>query len=139
MQISDAMHKDANWVAADVPVSDIAKVMHDNDIGAVPIGRNDRLVGMVTDRDIALRVVGQGRDASKTKAEDIMTPHVVYCTSDQAVEDAIHLMDQRKIRRLPVLDENKRMVGMLSLGDVAHAVSRELTGELTRAVAQHHG
>ena len=93
---------------------------------------------MITDRDIALRVVAQGREPSKTSAEDIMTKGIVYCRTNETVEDAIHLMDQKKIRRLPVIDDKKRLVGMLSLGDVSHAVSRELSGELLHAVADHH-
>lgn len=67
-----------------------------------------------------------------------MTPGIVYCQTHQSVEDAIHLMEQKQIRRLPVLDEHKRMVGMLSLGDISHAVSRELAGEAIHAVAEHH-
>jgi CBS domain-containing protein len=138
MQITDAMHKHAEWVSGDTPASEVAALMAKNDIGAVPVGKDDRLVGMITDRDLALRVVAQKRDAARTKAEDVMTPGIVYCMTHETVEDAIHLMDQKKIRRLPVLDENKRMVGMLSLGDVAHAVGRELAGELVRAVSDHH-
>ncbi len=139
MQIANAMHKDADWVTAETPISDVAALMQRKDIGAVPVGRDDRLVGMITDRDIALRVVGEGRDPSKTVAADVMTPDIIYCHDHQSVEDAIHVMDQRKIRRLPVLNDKKRMVGMISLGDIAHSVSRDLTGELTHAVAEHHG
>ncbi len=138
MLIVDAMHKHADWVNADTPVSEIAKIMKRDDIGAVPIGRDDRLVGMITDRDLVLRVIAEGRDIDKTRAEEVMTPGVIYCQTHQTVEDAIHLMDQKKIRRLPVLDEKKRLVGMLSLGDVSHVVSRDLSGELVRAVSEHH-
>lgn len=138
MEISAAMHKQADWASADTPVSELAKIMQTNDIGAIPVGRNDKLIGIVTDRDIALRVVAQGRDPAKTTAEEIMTKGIVYCRTTETVEDAIHLMDQKKLRRLPVIDDNKRLVGMLSLGDVSHAVSRELSGELLHAVADHH-
>jgi CBS domain-containing protein len=138
MEISAAMHRDADWATADTPVSDIAKLMQEHDIGAVPVGKNDKLIGMVTDRDIALRVVAAGLDPAKTTAKDIMTKGIVYCRTNETVEDAIHLMDQKKIRRLPVIDDNKRLVGMLSLGDVSHAVGRELSGELLQAVADHH-
>lgn len=138
MDISKAMHGPADWADADTPVSEIAKIMEKDDIGAVPIGKNDKLIGMITDRDIALRVVAAGRDPKKTKAEDVMTKGLIYCRTSETVEDAIHLMDQKKIRRLPVLDDKKRLVGMLSLGDVAHSVSRDLSGELLHAVADHH-
>lgn len=138
MKVSDAMHKPAEWVAADTPVSEIAKRMETEDIGSVPVGKDDRLIGMVTDRDIALRVVAKGLDPKKTTAEQVMTKGIVYSTTDSTVADAIHLMDQKKLRRLPILDGNKRLVGMLSLGDVAHSAGLQLTGELTRAVAAHH-
>lgn len=138
MEIAEAMHKQADWASADTPVSEVAKLMQKDDIGAIPVGKDDKLIGMVTDRDIALRVVGEGRDPAKTTAEEIMTRGIVYCRTTETVEDAIHLMDQKKIRRLPVLDENKRLVGMLSLGDISHSVGRELSGELLHAVSDHH-
>jgi len=138
MDIAAAMHVEADWASADTPVSELAKMMEKDDIGAIPIGRDDKLIGMVTDRDIALRVVARGLDPAKTTAGEIMTKGIVYCRTTETVEDAIHLMDQRKIRRLPVIDDDKRLVGMLSLGDISHAVSRELTGELVHAVAEHH-
>lgn len=138
MQISKAMHRTADWVSGDTPVSEVARMMEKDDVGAIPIGRDDKLIGMLTDRDIAVRVVGKGVDPAKTPAEEVMTKGIVWCRTTETVEDAIHLMDQKKIRRLPVIDENKRLVGMLSLGDIAHAVSRELSGELLHAVADHH-
>lgn len=138
MKIMDAMHRNADWASADTVVSEVAKIMAKDDVGAIPVGKDDKLIGMITDRDIALRVVAQGRDPAKTPAEEIMTKGVVYCRTTETVEDAIHLMDEKKIRRLPVIDDNKRLVGMLSLGDVSHSVSRELSGELLHAVAAHH-
>lgn len=139
MKVSDAMHRKADWASADTPIAEIARMMAKDDIGAVPIGDNDRLVGMLTDRDIAVRVVAEGRDPKRTRAADVMTKGVIWCRSSASVEDAIHVMDQKRIRRLPVIDENKRLVGMLSLGDIAHSVSRELSGEILHAVAEHHG
>lgn len=138
MDVSKAMHSHADWVSSDTPVAEVARMMQKDDIGAVPVGEDDRLVGMITDRDIAVRVVAAGRDPERTKVGAVMTKGIVYCRTSETVEDAIHLMDQRKIRRLPVLDDNKRLVGMLSLGDVAHSVGRELSGELLSAVAEHH-
>lgn len=138
MKVSEAMHSPAEWVSADTPVCEIAARMARDDIGAVPIGQDDRLIGIITDRDLALRVVAEKRDPSKTLAEEVMTRGIVYCRTEETVEDAVHLMDQKTIRRLPVLDDQKRLVGMLSLGDVAHKSGLQLTGELTRAVADHH-
>jgi CBS domain-containing protein len=139
MDIAAVMHRNAEWVTADTPVSEVARRMRDADIGAVPVGREDRLVGMITDRDLVLRVLAEGRDPAATLAEEVMTQGIVYCRTGQTVEDAVHLMNQRKIRRLPVLDENKRLVGMLSLGDISHGAGRALTGELAQAVSEHHG
>lgn len=138
MDVSQAMHPHADWASADMPVAEVARMMRKDDIGAVPVGRDDRLVGMLTDRDIVLRVVAAGRDPEKTRAADVMTPSIVYCRTTETVEDAIHLMTQKGIRRLPVLDDRKRLVGMLSLGDVAHAAGRNLSGELLHGVATHH-
>ncbi|EPX83687.1 CBS domain-containing protein [Salipiger mucosus] len=138
MDISEAMHAKADWASADMPVSEVARMMKADDIGAVPVGKDDRLIGMITDRDIALRVVAEGRNPDKTRVEEVMTKDIVYCQTHETVEDAIHLMDQKKIRRLPVLDGDKRLVGMLSLGDVSHSVGRALSGELLHAVSDHH-
>ena len=138
MKVSEAMHAGVEWRSPDTPLAELAALMREHDIGAVPIGENDRLIGMVTDRDIACRGFGAGRDPSSLTARDVMTEGIVYCTANEEIGDAIRIMESRGIRRLPVIDENKRMVGMLSLGDVSHAVSRELSGELVRAVADHH-
>ena len=138
MEIAKIMHAPAEWVEADTPVAEVARRMKDEDIGAVPVGRDDRLIGMVTDRDLALRVLGEGRDPTTTTAEQVMTAGVVWCLTTQTVEDAAHMMEQKKIRRLPVINENKRLVGMLSLGDIADAMPRQLLGEVVTAVADHH-
>jgi len=138
MKVKEAMHEGVEWRAPDTPLVDIARVMKDNDVGAVPIGENDRLVGMVTDRDIACRAVAESRDLSETTAGDVMTKNVIYCMADEEVQDAIRIMENKQVRRLPVIDDEKRMVGMLSLGDLSHAVSYDLSGELAAAVADHH-
>jgi CBS domain-containing protein len=113
-------------------------IMKEQDIGAVPIGENDRLIGMVTDRDIAIRALANGHDASTMTARDVMSPGITYCRSDDTLEDAVRLMEAKKIRRLPVIDANKRMVGILSIGDLSHCCDEELTGELMQAVSEHH-
>ena len=138
MKISKAMHPKAEWASAETPVSEVAKMMEKDDIGAIPVGKDDKLIGMLTDRDIATRVVAKGLDPTKTTAESVMTKGIVWCQTNSTVEDAIHLMDQKKIRRLPVIDENKRLVGMLSLGDIVHSVSHDLSGEILHSVADHH-
>jgi len=138
MKVKEAMHTGVEWCAPDTPVSEIARLMREQDVGAVPIGENDRLVGMVTDRDIVCRSCMNGRDPGMVKAHEVMTSGIIYCVEDQEVSDALHLMEDKKIRRLPVLNDKKRMVGMLTLGDVAHAAPQALVGELCQAVASHH-
>ncbi|AGK56338.1 hypothetical protein HYPDE_23258 [Hyphomicrobium denitrificans 1NES1] len=138
MKVKDAMHKGAKWVGPETPISQVAKMMKDLDIGALPVGKDDRLIGMVTDRDITCRGFTDSADPSKLTAEKVMTKGIVYCTADEDIEDAIRLMEAKKIRRLPVIDDKKRMVGMLSLGDVSYAVARNLSGEVITAVSAHH-
>ncbi len=138
MKVKDAMHKVAVWVEATTPVPTIAQKMRDLDIGAIPVGEHDRLIGMVTDRDIAIRVVANGKDAAGMTARDVMSKGIVFCRDTEDVEDAVRIMEQKKIRRLPVLDGDKRLVGMLSLGDIAHSTARQFSAEALTAVTAHH-
>lgn len=138
MKVKSAMHKGVVWVSPDVSLIDIAKKMHEQDIGALPVGENDKLIGMVTDRDIVCRGIAPGKDLSTLKARDVMTKGITYCNEDHDLQEALELMEKNKIRRLPVIGENKRMVGILSLGDISHAASRELTAGMVKAVSAHH-
>ncbi|HWE21315.1 MAG TPA: CBS domain-containing protein [Hyphomicrobiaceae bacterium] len=138
MMVKDVMHKGAEWVAPQTPVSDVARKMRDLDIGAIPVGENDRLIGMVTDRDIACRAVANGKDPGKVTARDVMSKGIFYCNDTEDLEDALRIMEQKQVRRLPVINDKKRMVGMLALGDVADAASHELSGEVIAAVSAHH-
>jgi CBS domain-containing protein len=138
MKVREAMHKGVQWVSPETKVSELAKLMRDHDIGAIPIGENDRLIGMVTDRDIVCRALADGSDASQLTARQIMTPGIAFCRDEEELAEAVRIMEARRVRRLPVIDGEKRMVGLLSIGDVAHTASRELTGELLHAVATHH-
>ena len=107
-------------------------------IGAIPVGENDKLIGMVTDRDIALRAFDGKRDAKTLTARDVMTKGITWCRDSDKLKDAAQLMEEKQIRRLPVIDDKKRMVGMLALGDLAHATSPGLAGETLAAVSAHH-
>lgn len=138
MKVRKMMHKGVEWVSPDTTVTALAKKMQQFDIGAIPIGENDRLIGMVTDRDIAIRGVADGKDPSKLTARDVMTKGVIYCRDDEDIDEAARVMESKQVRRLPVIDANKRMVGMISLGDVSHAASAKIAAELTRAVSAHH-
>ncbi len=138
MKVKEVMHEGVTWIAPDEPVVEIAKKMRDEDIGAIPVGENDRLIGMVTDRDITCRGTAAGADPNELTARDVMSKGIVFCRDDEDVDDAIHIMEAKKIRRLPVLNEAKRMVGMLTLGDVSSKVADTLAGEVVRAVSAHH-
>jgi CBS domain-containing protein len=138
MKVNRAMHRGVIWVSPDTPITEIAQKMSAENIGAVPIGENDRLIGMVTDRDIVCRGVAKGKDLSALTARDVMTEGITYCMHDSDIEEALELMQKNKIRRLPVIDQNKRMVGILSLSDVSHLASDELTAETMKAVSHRH-
>src|SRR3990172_1615024 len=125
MKVKDAMHKGCEWIAPDTPVPQIAKKMRDLDVGALPVGENHKLIGMVTDRDIACRAVASGKDCAKLTARDVMTKGIIFCRESEELDDAIRIMEQKQVRRLPVINDKKRMVGILSLGDVSHAVSHD--------------
>ena len=138
MKVENIMHKGVEWVSPDTSIVALAKKMQQFDIGAIPVGENDRLIGMVTDRDVVIRGVADGKDPSKLTARDVMTKGVIYCRDSEDVDEVARIMESKQIRRLPVIDANKRMVGMISLGDVSHAASREVAAEVTRAVSAHH-
>jgi CBS domain-containing protein len=138
MKVKDVMHKGAEWVSPETTVSDVARRMRDLDIGAVPVGENDRLIGMVTDRDITCRGVANGQDVARLTARDVMSKGIFYCNDSEELEDALRIMEQKQVRRLPVINDKKRMVGILSIGDVGDAASHELTGEVVASVSAHH-
>jgi CBS domain-containing protein len=138
MKVKEMMHTGVEWAAPDAPVTTLAQKMLRHDIGAIPVGENDRLIGMVTDRDITVRAVAQGKDISKLTARDVMTKGVIWCRDSEDVDDVAYIMEIKKVRRLPVINETKRMVGMLSLGDVSHTASPGITAEVTKAVSGHH-
>lgn len=138
MQVKEVMHRGVEWVTPDTPVPEVAKKMRDLDIGAIPVCEKDRLIGMVTDRDITCRAVANGRDVSSLTAREVMTEGIVYCRDTEDLDDAMHIMEDKQIRRMPAIDENHKMVGMLSLGDLSHGASQQLAGEVLTAVSDHH-
>jgi CBS domain-containing protein len=137
MKVKNVMHHGVEWAEAGTSVAELAMRMRDQDIGCIPIGENDRLIGMVTDRDIALKAVADGRDIASLTAKDVMTKGIVCCRETDEVANAVHIMESRQIRRLPVLNDSKRMTGMLSLGDVAQA-TQKVTAHAMKAISGHH-
>src|SRR6059058_5608968 len=138
MKVKEAMHKGVDWVSPDTPVAELARLMRGHDIGAIPIGENDRLIGIVTDRDIVCRCIAAGLDPKTASARDVMSEGIVFCLEKQELDDAARIMEMKKIRRLPVINGKKRMTGMLSLGDVFNAWPRHLSGEFMECVSTHH-
>ncbi len=139
MKVRDAMHKGVDWVDAGTPITEIARLMAKHDVGSIPVGDQDRLVGMVTDRDIVCNGLAQGDfDPERNTAKDVMTNGIHCCGEDDDLAKAIRHMDQLKIRRLPVINKSKRMVGMLSLGDIGHVASSDLLTHSVKSVSAHH-
>jgi CBS domain-containing protein len=139
MIVKDAMHKGVDWVNPDTPVAELAKLMREHDIGAIPIGENDRLVGMVTDRDIVCKGLAETTfDPRRVTARDVMTPGIHCCREDDDLAKAVRHMEALKVRRLPVINKSNRMVGMLSLGDLSSSASNDLLSECVKSVAAHH-
>ncbi|ACJ00812.1 MULTISPECIES: CBS domain-containing protein [Rhodospirillales] len=119
MQIRDIMTKDVELVNPGTTLKEAARKMRDADTGFLPVGENDRLVGTVTDRDITVRCVAEGADPNSAAVRDAMTDELVFVFDDQDSSEAAQLMSERSVRRLPVLNRDKRLVGVVSLGDVA--------------------
>lgn len=137
MQLKDIMTSDPLVLNPETVLREAAQKMRDLDSGVMPVGEHDRLIGMLTDRDITARATAEGKDPNSTRVGEVMTPDVVYCFEDDDVEVAARTMEQHQIRRLIVLSRDKRLVGIVSLGDLAiHAPSDRLPGEVTEAVSE---
>lgn len=136
MHVRDVMTTPVDLVDATISLAEAAKMMRDDDVGALPIGDSDRLVGILTDRDIVVRCLASGGDPKVATARDAMSSRIVYCFDDQPVEEAADIMSERHIRRLPVLNRDKRLVGILSLGDVwsrgAPAIAADMLQEIAK-------
>jgi CBS domain-containing protein len=139
MKAKEAMHKGVDWVDPDTPIIDLAKLMRQHDIGAIPIGENDRLIGMVTDRDIVCKGLAEDSfDARRATARDVMTPGIHCCREDDDLAKAVRHMEELKVRRLPVINKSKRMVGILTLGDISRSAQSDLLSEILKSVSAHH-
>lgn len=119
MKIKDIMSKKVQIVTPDTLLHDVAKKMQDSDCGSILVAENDRLVGVITDRDLALRCVAESHHPAETTAEQVMTKEILYCHDNDEIEDVALNMTRNKVRRMPVLDKDKRLVGIISLGDMA--------------------
>lgn len=125
MNIRDIMTRNPEYLHLGTTVLEAARRMRDLDVGMMPIGDGERLKGMLTDRDITVRVTAENRDPSATAVEDAMTEEVLYAYEDQDVKEAAKMMEDKQIRRLVVLNRDKKMTGILALGDLATRANEE--------------
>lgn len=138
MKVSEAMTSDVRIASPDQSIQEAASMMAELDSGALPVGENDRLVGMLTDRDIAIRAVARGIGPDATVG-DVMTPEIRYCYEDEDAEDVSRNLAAQKIRRIPVVDRSKRLVGILALGDLARKSSNGSVAETLSAISRPGG
>ncbi|RIK85172.1 MAG: CBS domain-containing protein [Hyphomicrobiales bacterium] len=138
MRVSEAMTRDVRIASPDQTIQEAAAVMADIDAGIVPVGDHDRLVGMLTDRDIAVRAVARGRGPD-AKVRDVMSSEVKYCYEDEDTDDVCRNLADQKIRRIPVVNRDKRLVGILSLGDLARSAPNGPVGAALSAISRPGG
>lgn len=138
MRVSEAMSREVRIASPDQSIAEAAMIMAEIDAGSLPVGEDDRLVGMITDRDIAIRGVGK-HCAPDTKIRDVMTPDIKYCFEDEEISHVAKTMGNVQVRRLPVLSRQKRLVGIISLGDVATEAQPRHSGEALKKVSESGG
>jgi CBS domain-containing protein len=137
MRVSEAMTRDVRVANPNESICDVAKIMAEIDAGAVPVGENDKLVGMITDRDIAVRAVAQHKGPD-TPVREIMSHEVKYCFDDEDLDHVARNMADIQVRRLPVVNREKRLVGILSLGDLAQK-EKKAAGKAVSGVSKPGG
>jgi CBS domain-containing protein len=123
MNVAEVMTPDVELADPNMTMRDVAALMRKGDVGALPVGENDRLVGMVTDRDLALRGIGGDQRAENTAVRDLMSGGIYYCFDDQSLDEAGRIMAEHQVHRLPVVNRDKRLVGMVALADLARSGS----------------
>jgi CBS domain-containing protein len=138
MRVSEAMSRDVRVANPGQSIRDVAKIMAEIDAGALPVGENDRLVGMITDRDIAIRAVALGKGPD-TPVREVMSQEVKYVFDDEDLEHVAENMSDIQVRRLPVVNREKRLVGIVSLGDIAQKEDKKTAGETVRGVSKPGG
>jgi CBS domain-containing protein len=138
MKVKEVMHPKAKVININHTVEEAAKLMEHQDCGSIPVENNEKMVGMITDRDIVIRVVAHGKDPRSTKVRDIMSEGINYCFEEDDIKVASKKMTSRQHRRLPVVNKDKKLVGMVSLGDIANkANDAKLSHEILAKVSHH--
>lgn len=137
MQIREVMSKNVRVINSARNIREAASVMEEIDCGALPVEENDKMVGMITDRDIAIRVVAHNKDPEKTAVGEAMTSGIQYCFDEDSVDEVAKKMRQEQHRRIPVVNKEKRLVGIVSLGDLALGSDDEdINSETLKAVSK---
>ena len=134
--IRDVMTSNPTTIAPSTPIVDAARKMRDEDVGSLPIVENGELTGTITDRDITVRAVAEGRDAQSTTVGEIASRDLVTIDPQQTLDEAARLMAQHQLRRLPVVEEDGRLVGILAQADIAEHGQDQLTGEMVQQISQ---
>ena len=141
MKVQDVMSRQAEWISPDTTLVDVAKRFRDQEIGCLPIGQQDRLIGIVTDRDLARRAVAAGLDPKTTPVSAVMTKGISWCYEDIDIDEAIQLMASKEIHHLAVMNRSKRLVGVVALSDFAQHGDTAVFRQLSRLAArdsEHH-
>jgi CBS domain-containing protein len=138
MLVSEVMTRDVKVADPEMSIGAAAKIMEEIDAGFLPVGENDRLVGTITDRDIAIRAIGHGM-GPETKVREIMSKNVKYCFEDEDISGVAANMADVQVRRLPVVNRDKRLVGILALGDIAGKAATRVTGRATEGISRPGG
>lgn len=137
MQLKQIMTRDVEVIPPDCTLTQAASTMRKLDVGALPVCDGDRLVGILTDRDIAIRGVAEGCDPNETRVSSCMSPEILYCFEDDEAQDAEKVMQQKQVRRLPVLDRNKQLTGIVAMADIATRTDdSEETARTIREISQ---
>ncbi|CAN7575320.1 CBS domain-containing protein [Phenylobacterium sp. LjRoot225] len=138
MKISDCMTRNVQLANPEMTLQEAAGLMAKCDAGVLPVGDNDRLVGMLTDRDIAIRGMAEGK-GPKAKVHEAMSSDVCWCYEDENVEGVLRRLGDEQIRRMPVLNRNKRLVGIVAMADLTASAQPEQTGATLSAISRHGG
>lgn len=136
MKVRDVMTRNVDVINPAAKLAEASRRMRDEDVGALPVGENDKLVGMVTDRDIVVRAVAAGKDPQSTSVRDAMSERLLYCFDDQSTEEVSANMGENQVRRLPVVNRDKRLVGIVALGDLSTRGASDEAGEALGEISE---
>lgn len=136
MQIKEVMTPSPEIISPEASLAEAATMMKKLDVGSLPVSNGDSIVGWITDRDITIRATAEHRNPDSAVVQEAMSPAVVFCTENDDVGDCARLMEEKQIRRLPILDAERRLVGIVALGDLALNTDKKLAGEILEKVSE---